>query len=65
MAIVESEKVFDREGDLVGNENACSLGRDCEPCSGNVSECAFTRKYNVVDALTQGTYKRLNCGNRL
>ena len=24
----------------MGNEKACSLERDCEPCSGNVRECA-------------------------
>ena len=24
----------------MGNEKACSLGRDCGPCSGSVRECA-------------------------
>ena len=39
MAIVESEKVIDRVRKAIWWA-ACSLGRNCEPCSGNVRECA-------------------------
>ena len=42
MAIVVSEKVFDRVQKAIcwAVRKTCSLRRDCEPCSGNVRECA-------------------------